>query len=46
MVEAEERRINNRKREAEEKEHSSELKNAGKAAFADAKAKKDKNQAE
>ncbi|RAL67893.1 hypothetical protein DID88_008618 [Monilinia fructigena] len=46
MVEAEERRMENRKREAEERQHSSELKNAGKAAFADAKAKEDKSQAE
>ncbi|KAF7934359.1 uncharacterized protein EAE98_000929 [Botrytis deweyae] len=61
MVEAEERRINERKRAAEERNHSSsktssgkenkdkisrEMKSAGKVAFADAKEREEKNQAE
>ncbi|ESZ98761.1 hypothetical protein SBOR_0867 [Sclerotinia borealis F-4128] len=61
MVETEERRIEQRKRTAEEKRHSSgkmakgkenkdkissEMKSAGKVAFADAKEREDKNQAE
>ncbi|KAK6613070.1 hypothetical protein H4I95_01414 [Botrytis cinerea] len=61
MVEAEERRINERKRLAEERNHSSgktssgkenkdkissEMKSAGKVAFADAQEREDKNQAE